>query len=97
MLFFTGLTLSVGSPKELPNIPLSRRRGRSPAAGGRAGPQTVMTTLPRAWPRSQDRIASGTSRSGYVLSMTGVRLAGFGTFMRTEARRLEALALSRGP
>src|ERR671910_1494237 len=32
---------------------------------------TVMTTFPRACPSSKYRRASGTSLSGYVLSMTG--------------------------
>src|SRR3712207_5803768 len=37
-------------------------------------PHTVMTTFPRACPSSRYRMASGTSASGYVLSMTGASL-----------------------
>ena len=37
-----------------------------------SSPHTVMTTFPRACPSSRYRMASGTSASGYVLSMTGV-------------------------
>ena len=42
---------------------------------GRTSAQTLMTTLPRAWPSITSRIAAGTSPSEYVRSMAGIASA----------------------
>src|SRR5918994_3321303 len=64
-----GLATDLGDEKE------KRNRLRSGASVARVSTrQTVMTTFPLACPSSRYRMASGTSLSEYVLSITGVIL-----------------------